>query len=198
MTALPQRLPLFALNTVLFPGGNLPLKIFEQRYVEMVKVCLRDQSPFGVCLIREGSEVGDPAVPAAVGCTARIEQWDLPHPNLFHIIAGGGEPFRVLSTEVDRLGLIVCEAEALPREPAAGPPDALCREVLASVVAEIGAERFPGTIALDDADWVSYRLAEVLPLAMALRQTLLEIPSAEERLAVLRELLVQAGIGRNS
>jgi Lon protease-like protein len=70
--------------------------------------------------------------------------------------------------------------------------------VLASVVAEIGAERFPGTIALDDADWVSYRLAEVLPLAMALRQTLLEIPSAEERLAVLRELLVQAGIGRNS
>ena len=198
MTDLPRRLPLFALNTVLFPGGTLPLKVFEQRYVEMVKECLRSHTPFGVCLIREGNEVGDPAVPAAVGCNAAIEQSDLPHPNLFHIVARGGEPFRVLSTEVDRLGLIVCETEALARTPATEPPDALCREVLASIVDRVGAEHFPGAIALDDADWVGYRLAEVLPLAMSLRQTLLELPSASERLAILHELLVQAGVGRKN
>ncbi|MGA0033351.1 MAG: LON peptidase substrate-binding domain-containing protein, partial [Burkholderiales bacterium] len=78
MTAIPQELPLFPLGTVLFPGGLLPLKIFEQRYVEMIKACLRDSTPFGVCLIREGHEVGVPATPHAVGCLARIEQWDVP------------------------------------------------------------------------------------------------------------------------
>ena len=61
-----QRLPVFALNTVLFPGGSLALKVFEPRYVEMTKACLRDGTPFGVCLIREGNEVGDPAVTASI------------------------------------------------------------------------------------------------------------------------------------
>ena len=60
-------LPLFPLNTVLFPGGRLPLKVFEQRYVEMTKRCVRDGSPFGVCMIREGKEVGNPALPADIG-----------------------------------------------------------------------------------------------------------------------------------
>jgi len=195
---IPSELPLFALNTVLFPGGVLPLKVFEQRYVEMVKNCLRDQAPFGVCLIREGAEVGNPAVPAAVGCTATIEQWELPHPNLFHIAARGGEPFRVVSTRVDALGLILCEAEALPSEPALQPPDALCREVLATAIEKIGAEHFPTPVALDDGHWVSYRLAEVLPLGTALQQRLLETRSASERLALLRALLVEAGVKRGT
>ena len=71
-------LPLFPLNTVLFPGGRLPLRIFEQRYMDMAKACLKDGSPFGVCLIREGAEVGAPAVPAEVGTLARITHWDMP------------------------------------------------------------------------------------------------------------------------
>ena len=61
---------IFPLGTVLFPGAALPLKIFEQRYLEMTKTCLRDNRPFGVCLIREGREVGDPALPEAIGCLA--------------------------------------------------------------------------------------------------------------------------------
>src|SRR5439155_12683725 len=69
-------LPLFPLNTVLFPGGRVPLRIFEQRYMDMAKACLRDGSPFGVCLIREGREVGAPAIPADVGTLARIGAWD--------------------------------------------------------------------------------------------------------------------------
>lgn len=63
---------------MLFPGGRLPLRIFEQRYMEMAKACIRDGSPFGVCLIREGREVGAPATPVEVGCLARIGHWDMP------------------------------------------------------------------------------------------------------------------------
>ena len=78
-----REIPIFPLSTVLFPGGLLPLRIFEQRYLEMTKTCIRDLTPFGVCLIREGQEVGAPAVPHGVGCTARILQWDMPHLGLF-------------------------------------------------------------------------------------------------------------------
>ena len=193
-----QRLPVFALNTVLFPGGSLALKVFEPRYVEMTKACLRDGTPFGVCLIREGKEVGDPAVPASVGCTARIAQWELPHPNLLHLGAVGEQRFRIVASEVDALALIVCDAELLPAEPAAAAPDRLCRRILESVVEKLGAEQFPEPIALDDAAWVSYRLAEVFPIAMPLKQHLLDTPEAERRLAILHDLLVQAGISEQS
>lgn len=193
-----QRLPVFALNTVLFPGGSLALKVFEPRYVEMTKACLRDGTPFGVCLIREGSEVGDPALTASIGCTARIAQWELPHPNMFALGAVGEQRFRILATEVDPLGLIVCEAELLAPERTEEPPDPLCRTVLASLVERLGAEQFPSPIALDDAVWVSYRLAEVMPLAMSLRQELLEMPAAASRLALLHDLLVKAGVSAPS
>jgi uncharacterized protein len=187
-----QRLPVFALNTVLFPGASLALKVFEPRYVEMTKACLRDDTPFGVCLIREGNEVGDPALTASVGCTAHIAQWELPHPNLFELAAVGKQRFRILASEVDALGLIVCEAELLPAEPSGEAPDALCASVLASAIEQFGADRFPAPIALDDAAWVSYRLAEILPLDAALKQQLLEI-AAGQRLEILHDLLVRAG-----
>jgi Lon protease-like protein len=191
-------LPLFPLNTVLFPGGRLPLKIFEQRYVEMTKACVRDGSPFGVCLIREGNEVGDPALPADVGCTAVIEQWDVPHPNLFELLARGERRFRILRTEVAALGLLVGEAEYLPAAERDAAPEPLCRQVMAELVERIGAERFPGSVELDDAEWVSWRLAELLPLANELRQQLLETDASAARLAKLREVLIAAGIERSS
>ena len=189
-------LPLFPLNTVLFPGGLLPLKVFEQRYVEMTKRCLRDDSAFGVCLIREGKEVGDPAVPASLGCTARIVQWDLPHPNLFQMIARGDGRFRILRREVVALGLTMAEVELLPAEAEPGAPDTLCRDILAGVIQRIGADRFGGEPRLDDADWVSYRLAEILPLSMDLRQQLLETDTAQGRLNALKEILQVAGAER--
>jgi Lon protease-like protein len=91
---------LFPLGTVLFPGGLSPLKIFEQRYLDMTKACLRDNLPFGVCLIREGREVGAPAAPENVGCLATIEQWEMPNSSMFHMLARGGERFRVVATSV--------------------------------------------------------------------------------------------------
>jgi Lon protease-like protein len=190
-------LPLFPLNTVLFPGGLLPLKVFEQRYVEMTKHCLRDGSAFGVCLIREGTEVGDPALPASLGCTARIAHWDLPHPNLFHMIARGDERFRIVRSEVVALGLTLAEAELLPAEDEPGAPDAFCRDLLAGLIERIGAERLGGEIRLDDAAWVSYRLAEILPLSLAQRQELLETDTAQARLQALGNMLRAAGTNRS-
>ena len=187
-------LPLFPLNTVLFPGGALPLKVFEQRYVEMTKRCVRDGSPFGVCLIREGREVGAPALPASVGCTASISRWDVPHPNLFHLMAAGQRRFRVIRTEVAALGLLTCDAELLPVETTHEPPEELCRKVLAELIERVGAEHFPAPVQLDDQNWVSYRLAEILPLSLDIRQRLLETDLAEARLAQLRAILSEAGV----
>jgi Lon protease-like protein len=187
-------LPLFPLNTVLFPAGVLPLKVFEQRYVEMTKRCVRDNTPFGVCLIREGREVGEPAVPAIVGCTARIAEWDVPLPNLFHLLARGERRFRIVRTVVAPLGLLTCEAELLPEDTSEEAPDALCRKVLAALVERFGAERFPDPLKLDDAAWVGFRLAEALPLSMAVRQQLLETEAPAARLGVLKGILGEAGM----
>jgi len=89
-------IPLFPLGTVLFPDGVLPLKLFEARYLDMAARCMRANAPFGVCLIREGGEVGTPAVPHGVGAIARITGWDMDKPGLLFITTRGGERFRIV------------------------------------------------------------------------------------------------------
>ncbi|HOY01378.1 MAG TPA: LON peptidase substrate-binding domain-containing protein, partial [Zoogloea sp.] len=89
-------IPLFPLGTVLFPDGVLPLKLFEARYLDMAARCMRANAPFGVCLIREGGEVGAPAVPHGVGSIARITGWDMDKPGLLFITTRGGERFRIV------------------------------------------------------------------------------------------------------
>lgn len=192
----PGRVPIFPLGTVLFPGGALPLKIFEQRYLEMTKACLKDDQPFGVCLIREGREVGAAAVPEAVGCLASIEQWDMPHPGLFHLVARGGERFRIRDMQVAANHLISAAVESIPPDAPVDAVDPLCREMLQAIVEKVGAERFPGPLRLDDAAWVGYRLAEVLPLEAKFKQELLELTDAAARLARLRALLEKHGLNR--
>jgi Lon protease-like protein len=192
----PGRVPIFPLGTVLFPGGALPLKIFEQRYLEMTKACLKDNQPFGVCLIREGREVGTAAVPEAVGCLASIEQWDMPHPGLFHLVARGGERFRIRDMQVAANHLISAAVEPIAPEAPVDAVDPLCREVLQAIVAKVGAERFPAPLRLDDATWVGYRLAEVLPLEAKFKQELLEMTDAADRLARLRALLEKHNLNR--
>ena len=188
-----REIPLFPLNTVLFPEGLLPLKVFEQRYLEMTKACLRDGAPFGVCLIREGSEVGRPAVPQSVGCLATIADWDMPQLGVFHLVARGTERFRLLDTTVASNGLISGTVELFAQEPSADM-DSSCCEVLRLIIEGAGADNFPSPLRLDDPVWVSYRLAEVLPLDTALRQELLEIPETATRFARLRDILVKQGV----
>ncbi len=170
---------LFPLGAVLFPGGLLPLKIFEQRYLDMTKACLRDNLPFGVCLIREGREVGATAVPAAVGCLATIEQWEMPNTSMFHLLARGGGRFRILETQVASNGLLSGDVESLPPLEAC-VPDADCVALLERAIQQIGAQNFPQPIRLDDAAWVSYRLAEMMRIPMTDKQALLEMTRAAD------------------
>jgi Lon protease-like protein len=170
---------LFPLGTVLFPGGVLPLKIFEQRYLHMTKACLRDNLPFGVCLIREGHEVGAPAVPSIVGCLATIEQWEMPNLGMFHLLARGGERFRLFETSIADNGLTSADVEMLP-DVAPCEPDAEFVTLVKSVIDRLGVENFPQPVKLDDGAWVAYRLAEMAGLPMAVRQRMLEAEAGSE------------------
>jgi Lon protease-like protein len=189
-----QEIHLFQLGTVLFPGGLLPLKVFEQRYIEMTKACLRDNRPFGVCLIREGREVGTAAVPEPVGCLAVIEQWDMPQLGVFQLVARGGDRFRIREMRVAPNNLISATIETIPPDTGTDAPDPLCRQVLAAIIDKIGAERFPAPLRLDDAAWLGYRLAEVLPIEARAKQELLEFTDAGRRLERVRALLVKQGL----
>ena len=140
-----REIPIFPLSTVLFPGGMLPLRIFEQRYLEMTKICIRDNSPFGVCLIREGHEVGNPAVPNTVGCTAHILRWDMPHLGLFHLMTEGGSVFRILEQWSGRTGLLHAQVELEPSVPEVALPEAFqpLAALLETIMSKVGADRFP-------------------------------------------------------
>ncbi len=188
-----ETMPLFPLGTVLFPGSLLPLRIFEVRYMDMAKACLKDGTPFGVCLIREGEEVGAPAVPEPIGCVARIAECDMEELGILKVKAEGLERFRIVSREVSRQALIVGEVERLDTEPEVkeAPGLAESADFLRKVIAGIGTERFTGEPRFDDATWVSFRLAEILPLRNDVKQKLLELTDATLRLAILHKFLRQ-------
>jgi Lon protease-like protein len=203
MTSL-SRLPLFPLHTVLYPGGRLPLRIFEQRYIGMAKACMRDDSPFGVCLIVRGDEVlptgaaAGAAAPefAKVGTLARIETWDMPEQGILHVGAAGGPRLEVRSHTVAPDGLVVAELATVAAEPhirldPRWKPLAQLLEVLA---ARASAHQFPAERSYDDASWVGYRLCEMLPLPLSTKQKLLEIDDAEARLHSLQSFLTQQGV----
>ena len=193
-------LPLFPLKTVLFPGGVLPLKIFEQRYIGMAKACLQNEMPFGVCVITRGEEVAvDPAAPpdlAGVGTEATIAKWDMPELGILYVSARGGERFLIRSHRVKPDGLLVADATRIPAEPKVplGPEFAPLAKFLELVAARVGPHQFPETHAYDDASWVGYRLAEVLPLPLTIKQGMLEINDSGMRLALLSKFLKQQGL----
>jgi hypothetical protein len=188
-------IPLFPLQTVLFPGGRLALRIFEQRYMDMAKACLRDGSPFGVCLIREGREVGEPALPEPVGCLARIVEWDMPQLGLLQVVARGERRLRIRARRVQADGLALAGADLLDEESDAplDPQADLCARVLRRMVdaAPAGLVELPPRY--DSSAWVSARLAELLPLSLASKQRLLEMDDARDRLEILRRLINSSG-----
>lgn len=185
-----EDLAVFPLHSVLFPGGRLPLKLFEQRYLEMAKTCLKENAPFGVCLIREGAEVGAPAMPHDVGTLARIASWDMPQLGVLHIVALGERRFRIRSRRLEANGLARAAVELLEEESDGPiPPDAArCAKLLERVI-----EQHPGLLErphrLDSCAWVSARLAEVLPLPLESKQALLELDDGAARLERLNALV---------
>lgn len=183
-------IPLFPLHTVLYPDGLLPLQLFEARYLDMAADCLRNDRPFGVCLIEQGKEVGEAALPHLVGTLARIVECDMAQLGILHIVAQGGRRFRILDHEVGSSQLLRGKVELLPEPEAALPASySTLLPLLERVVAELGPQALPTPHRFGDAAWVAYRLAENLPLEKRLRQQLLELPAPLARLELLASLL---------
>ncbi|HEV8094605.1 MAG TPA: LON peptidase substrate-binding domain-containing protein [Burkholderiales bacterium] len=187
----PHDIALFPLQTVLFPGGLLPLRIFEPRYMQMVSACLRDGESFGVCLIREGKEVGAPAVPHSVGCLARIVQWDMQQLGVLSIVVRGERRFRILERRVERDGLARAQIELLAEEgdEAVSEESEVGVRLLRAIVDEGAGARIEQPLRFESASWVSARLAEILPLPPAMKQKLLETDAGDRRLDALCDFL---------
>lgn len=182
--------PLFPLNAVLFPGSTLALRIFEARYLDMVRECSRGNGEFGVCLIMQGQEAGEPALPAAVGTLARIVDFDTLSDGLLGISVVGSRRFRVRKTRVRDNGLVVGDIRRWPDEPGAAVPVemSLLPTLLERLAEQAGlAWRNGPRERYEDASWVGFRLAELLPLDDNERQRMLEMTDPVERLASLRD-----------
>ncbi|HCE10872.1 MAG TPA: ATP-dependent protease [Oxalobacteraceae bacterium] len=197
-------IPLFPLNTVLFPGGVLPLKVFETRYVDMVRDCMRREVRFGIVLIKSGREVGPAAEPEAVGCLASISRWDMEKLGLLILHTEGSQRFRILQTRElpdhrleARVAMIAAD-KAVP----VSAMHVRCAKALKLVIDDINsrgeAEQgvafvspFATPPQLDDAGWVANRWCEILPIPLKARQKLLELEDAGSRLSVVDKYLQQ-------
>lgn len=184
-------MPLFPLDTVLFPGGPLPLRIFETRYIDMVRRCLREQRGFGVLWIRSGKEAGEVGETASIGTSARIvDFYQLPD-GLLGLTCLGERKFRLLRRWQASDGLNVGEIEWLSPDAATPVPESLhhLAEVLRAVLPQLGELYEPVPRHFDDAAWVSARLAEILPIELAEKQACLELDDGVQRLARLAPLI---------
>ncbi len=185
-----MEIPLFPLRTVLFPGGPLPLRIFESRYIDMISHCMRNDSPFGVLLIREGEE-GGLATTHHVGTLASITDWYQGSDGLLGVTAAGGQRFRLLSGRQQADGLNIGAIEEIPAEPDMALPDeyASLKKILESVLDDLGRLYESLDRRFDDAVWVTYRLIEILPIDLEEKQQFLESSDTMARLKVIDELL---------
>ena len=185
-----MKVPLFPLHTVLYPGGPLPLRIFEVRYLDMLGECLKSGTPFGVLLIRSGSETGA-ASTCEIGTLARIADWYQGSDGLLGVTAVGEQRFRLISSWQRDDGLNFGEIELLPQDPGVLLPDEYrsLGRILAGVLDGLG-KLYEGLDRhYDDAGWVAYRFAEVLPIAASEKQACLEIDDPLVRLELVCSVL---------
>ena len=196
-------LPLFPLNTVLFPDGILPLKVFETRYIDMVRDCMKKDAPFGVVLIKSGQEIGLAAEPETVGCLAHITNWDAPQLGVLLLRTQGGARFRILETRSHkdqhleaRVELLDNISSELKKEyaPCANTLELVIHDINGKGRAEHGADfenPFAETLQLNDAGWVADRWSEILPIPLKAKQKLLELDDPQIRLTIIDQYLQQ-------
>jgi Lon protease-like protein len=190
--SLPPEIPLFPLQTVLVPGGYLPLQIFEPRYLDMVRDCVRDETGFGVCLIMENEGPKTPSQHACVGTLARIRDWSTLENGLLGITAQGHQRFSIGGTRMRHNGLMIGEVNWITKGALVAVPDEkLVLSTLVSRFMDKLAGNYPGfeESNLQDAEWVGFRLTELLPLKNLERQGLLELHDPLERLQSLLEII---------
>jgi len=186
--------PLFPLNTVLFPGGPLPLRIFETRYLDMVRRCLRERCPFGVVLIQAGSEVGASGETGEVGTMARIVDFNALPDGLLGITCVGERKFRLAKRWQQPDGLNLGDIEYIALEERVDLPGEFQHlgELLRKVLPELG-DLYSGIPKhFSDASWVGCRLAEILPISLSEKQYCLELDDPVARLARLNPLIRRA------
>lgn len=185
-----MEIPLFPLRTVLYPGGPLPLRIFEQRYLDMISRCMKKEEPFGVVLIKEGSETGQ-AKFHDVGTLATIGDWYQGSDGILGITALGQQRFRINSSERQKDGLAVGSVELMSEETEMALPDAYLplADILAGVLDDLGRLYESLDRKYADAGWVSYRFAEILPITSEQKQSLLESDNPLQRLDEMRQVL---------
>ena len=197
-------LPLFPLQSVLFPGGLLVLKVFEARYLDLVTDCLRRQQPFGVVCLLQGGEVRHPRAAKVrferSGVLARLDEIDSEQPGLLRVRCTGTRRFRLEGDAAQQPdGLWVAAAELQPEDEAQPPEDALQPTVqaLANAIATLkaqGAEPFHTPHRLDDAGWVANRWCEILPISLAAKQKLMELDDPQTRLRLVQDYLRGKGV----
>ncbi|MGJ7610550.1 MULTISPECIES: LON peptidase substrate-binding domain-containing protein [unclassified Variovorax] len=212
MTTQPllHSLPLFPLGTVLFPGGLLPLRIFEVRYLDMIGKCRKADVPFGVVTLTSGAEVRKAGAEAesfaAVGTLAEIREFESPQSGLLQIECVGTQRFRIRTTELQKHGLWVAEVEAVPDDIALEIPGDLkhtataLRRLIDTLEERRHAQgdsvRLPieAPYRLDDCGWVANRWCELVPMQAELRQRLMTLDSPLMRLELVSDLLARTGI----
>jgi Lon protease-like protein len=202
-----QWIPLFPLNTVLFPLGILPLRVFEPRYIDMVRNCLKQDAPFGVVLISKGSEVGEAAETTKIGCLAHIRHWDMQDFGVLLLQTQGGTRFRILATRETADHRLEAQVEMLADDmpTLTGAVHDDITNTLQKVINEVQEQGeteqgetflypFPLPTQLDDAGWVAHRWTEILPLALTAKQRLLAIDDPLMRLQAVEEHLTELGV----
>ena len=170
-------IPIFPLNTVLFPNSYLPLRIFEPRYTDMISHCMKTGTGFGVCLIRDGKEVGPAADFHEVGTLARIVDFNMQKDGILGVMVQGESRFRVLNYNIAKDQLITAEIEYFDKEPTVAVPDEF-HDLVRVVEQRIPEKQLSKDDHLrfnNDASWLGFRLAEVLPLRLSQKQYFLQL-----------------------
>ena len=200
----PFELPLFPLQSVLFPGGLLGLKVFEARYLDLVGRCLREGRPFGVVALKQGGEVlaagdGKSVAFEEVGCAAEVMEVDSEQANILMLRCRGLRRFRTVTVEQEADGLWVSRSQWLPDDEAVPPGEELAGSVegLKNAIESLeqqGTRPFLEPHRFDDAGWVANRWCELLPISMAAKQKLMELPDPMVRLKLVDDFLRSKGV----
>jgi Lon protease-like protein len=190
---IDARIPIVPLNTVLFPGGLLPLRIFEPRYVDMVSQCIKSGTGFGVCLIREGGEVGAAVSTYDIGTFAVIRDWQLRHDGILGVTVQGKQRFHITRQQISDANLILADVSYIDIEPNVELPTEYTS--LAEWIRRSGSRTEPSEQdspkPFSDASWVGFRLADCLPLKLQRKQYFLQLDDPIQRLERLNDVMNQ-------
>lgn len=198
----PRELALFPLQTVLFPGGLLSLKVFEARYLDLIATCLREQQPFGVVTLRSGGETRKDMRPVsfeATGVMAEVLDVDSAASGILQVRCRGTSRFQVRAQRQQADGLWIATTTELADDEVVAPREGFLETVrgLANAIGSLkaqGSEPFLQPYRFDDAGWVANRWCEILPISNAAKQKLMELPDPQVRLQLVDEFLRGKGV----